>query len=145
MLSLTPDEVVLWRDLRRIAGQGDTVTYGDLMEGLRERVTVDLGSTFRTPLYGMLAHVSTYEKSRGRPLLSVIVVRAGGSHDPGPGFFNLARQLNFEWEDDRQFFVQQRDAVWALWSANDSVELMDAALTPLLDRIDRLERLLRRR
>ena len=144
MLALTPDEAVVWRELRRIAERRETVSYSDLMDRLRDHVEVDLGTTYRTPLYAMLGHVSTYEKSRGRPLLSAIVVRAG-AHDPGPGFFNLARQLGFEWEDDRQFFEEQRDMVWTLWSAKDSVELLDATLTPLLDRLERLERLLRRR
>jgi hypothetical protein len=49
------------------------------------------------------------------------------------------------WPSDQRLFEEQRDAVWALWSAKDPVELRDATLTPLLDRLERLERLLRRR
>jgi hypothetical protein len=101
--STRPRETRALRDLRRVAGAVRDRHLRDLMDGLRGRVTVDLGATFRPALRdaGPCFHIREVTRPT---LVSVIVVRAGASHDPGPGLFNLARQLNFDWADDRQFF-----------------------------------------
>lgn len=66
------------------------VTYGTIMGqlGLDNENPAD-----RDMLYGILGDISRFEFSEGRPLLSVMAKRADGKW--GPGFFNLAEELEF--------------------------------------------------
>lgn len=66
-----------------------------------------------------LSEISTYEHSRARPMLSVLVLYRE-SNTPGPEFFALARTLGRYSGDDeaseRKFLASETLSVWNQWS-----------------------------
>jgi hypothetical protein len=64
----------------------------------------------------MLGDVSRYEVGQGRPMLSCLVVLAGGDL-PGSGFYKLGRELGLveSGEDDMAFAARQMKATFAYW------------------------------
>ena len=88
--------------LEEVAAAGTTITYADLAAALREAghpIEAD------DPALGpMLGRISTQDDSRGRGMLSAVVVRRDGGR-PGGGFFRLAEQLGRD--------VSNRHACWA--------------------------------
>jgi hypothetical protein len=64
----------------------------------------------------MLGDVSRYSIGQGRPMLSCLVVLAGGDL-PGSGFYKLGRELGLveSGEDDMAFAVRQMKATFAYW------------------------------
>lgn len=145
MITLTTDEIVVWRYLRQLAGRRELVLYKDLASTLEAQLSahVDFRAPFN-PMFPMLGHISTYEVTRGRPMLSSVVIgRETGN--PGSGFFTLAAQLGFEVEDEQNFFEAQRDATFDFWSTGDPIEVLDSSLEPVFDRLDEIRKLLRKR
>ena len=65
----------------------------------------------------LLGEISEDEVSRGRPMLSAIVVSTTGT--PGPGFFELARLLGkFDSTDkdkERAFWEHEKKALYETW------------------------------
>ncbi|MHB1006836.1 MAG: hypothetical protein ACYC3S_14510 [Chloroflexota bacterium] len=109
------DEMVL-AELKRIAHERGTTTYSDLAKLLGLDI-VNRGH--RTKIANSLKRISTAEYEKDRPLLSVLVVKAG-SDRPGNGFFNLAASLGtYQGGDDglaqMEFFLAELDKVYAAW------------------------------
>ncbi|SEB02361.1 hypothetical protein [Rubrimonas cliftonensis] len=53
-------------------------------------------------------------------LLSVLVHRkTGGTTRPSPAFFDLARELGFEWDDDDAFVAQEMERVWKAYHGEE--------------------------
>lgn len=75
------------------------------------------GNYMGAELGHLLGEISEDEFSHSRPMLSAIVI--GMSGYPGPGFFDLARQLGklaSEARDaERTFWERERDAVYEIW------------------------------
>lgn len=69
--------------------------------------------------HAMLGDVSRHEFKCGRPLLSVVVVHKSGDMQPGPGFFELAKSLDFEFDDIEKFWIQELKRAWKHWSGSD--------------------------
>lgn len=65
----------------------------------------------------MLGEISQNEHDQGRPLLSAIAVSKGGLL--GEGFFNLAKELGFIFDDDpkgkEEFWEGMRQKVYLEW------------------------------
>lgn len=121
------------RKLIEVAKKGQTITYGDLMKEFRiprghKKPNIGIG--------GVVGKISEYEHSNNRPLLSVIVVRAGKSKDfplghPGGGILGLPgipRHLvrksvdhtNPKLNDEEVRFLQEeQDKVWKYWKSHD--------------------------
>ena len=67
-------------------------------------------------LFKLLGEVSSDEDSKGRGMLSVIVVHKHGDMQPGPGFFELAKQLGRNTNDILDCWVKELKKVHAHWS-----------------------------
>lgn len=63
-----------------------------------------------------LGEISTAEHDQGRGMLSVVVVYKYGDQMPGPGFFELARSLGYQFRDETEFWVEQLHRVYRVWS-----------------------------
>lgn len=67
-------------------------------------------------LGAMLGEVSVEEDAAGRGMLTVIVVHKEGDMQPGPGFFELARQLDRDTSDNLKYWIDELKKVHAYWS-----------------------------
>lgn len=67
-------------------------------------------------LFYLLGEVSTEEHSEGRGMLTVIVVHKYGDMQPGPGFFDLAKQLVKDTSDILSCWVKELKNVHGYWS-----------------------------
>jgi hypothetical protein len=64
----------------------------------------------------MLGETSKEEDSAGRGMLTVIVVHKDGDMQPGPGFFELARDLGRDTRDILKCWVDELKKVHGYWS-----------------------------
>jgi hypothetical protein len=65
------------------------IPYSDLVKGVK-RITLE---PHDPRLFHMLGEISSAEDAVGRGMLTVVVVHKIGDMQPGPGFFELAKQL----------------------------------------------------
>lgn len=63
-----------------------------------------------------LGEISSEESQAGRGMLTALVVHKRGDYQPGPGFFELARQLGHEVGDLQLFWVEELKRVFAAWA-----------------------------
>jgi hypothetical protein len=91
-----------------------------------------------------LSAISRYEHDHGRPLISALVVREDTGR-PGPGFFDLARQLGRNvGANEPAFFELERSAVLDFWrDRDDPTRALDAAMDVLLRELRRIRKELR--
>ena len=89
------------------ARAGETASYAEMAAAL------DL-SPQSPRVTETLNEVSRSEDAAGRGMLSVLVVR-GRQGTPGSGFYTLARELGREFDDEEQFFNEERARVNAHW------------------------------
>jgi molybdopterin synthase catalytic subunit len=68
-------------------------------------------------LFHLLGELSEEEDASGRGMLSVIVVHKAGDMQPGPGFFELAKQLGRNTSDILKCWVEELKKVHAYWSS----------------------------
>jgi hypothetical protein len=69
-------------------------------------------------LAGLLGEISAEESTAGRGMLSALVVHKIGDFQPGPGFFELARQLGHKFSDVEKFWVQEIKKIYAAWAGS---------------------------
>ena len=67
-------------------------------------------------LFNLLAQISCEEDEAGRGLLSVIVIHKRGDMQPGPGFFELAKQRGRKVSDMLKCWVEEVRKVHTEWS-----------------------------
>ena len=67
-------------------------------------------------LFKLLGEISSNEDAQGRGMLSVIVVHKQGDMQPGPGFFELAKQLGRDTTDILDCWVKELKKVHGYWS-----------------------------
>lgn len=103
----------VYEELKRVARRQEITTYSAIapLAGLDMDSPAD-----RDEIRKILGKISTYEHQHGRPMLTAIVVH---KHDniPGPGFFELARQLGRlrDGDDELVFFCHEVARVHAAW------------------------------
>lgn len=68
-------------------------------------------------LFHLLGEISLEEDSKGRGMLSVLVVHKSGDMQPGPGFFDLAKRLGRDTSDIMKCWIDELHRVHAVWSA----------------------------
>lgn len=68
-------------------------------------------------LAAMLGEISRAEDASGRGMLTVIVVHKSGDMQPGPGFFQLAKELGRDTSDILKCWVDELKKVHAYWSS----------------------------
>jgi hypothetical protein len=99
-------------ELVRAAQYRGLTTYQDLalIMGLPGR-----GSHMGAQTGHILGEISEDEVASGRPMLSAVAVGVSGR--PGPGFYELARQLGrlSQGADDMEFWKSERDAAYKAW------------------------------
>lgn len=126
------------KDVRKrlieVAKGGETITYGELME--------EFGIPRGHPKPGIgigpvVGGISDYEYSKGRPLVSAVVVRANSGTEicsqghPGGGFFGLngipvhlerppsARRNASLTTDEQRFVKEEQEKVWDYWKTHN--------------------------
>ncbi len=67
-------------------------------------------------LAAMLGEVSSAEDDLGHGLLTVIVVHKDGDMQPGPGFFELAKERGRDTSDREKCWVDELKKVYRYWS-----------------------------
>jgi molybdopterin synthase catalytic subunit len=67
-------------------------------------------------LFHMLGEISSEEDAAGRGMLTVVVVHSDGDMQPGPGFFELAKQLGRDTSNILKCWVNELHKVHAVWS-----------------------------
>ncbi len=67
-------------------------------------------------LFALLGEISTAEDAEGRGMLTAIVVHKNGDMQPGPGFFELAKELGKDASDIDKCWVAEIRKVFACWT-----------------------------
>jgi hypothetical protein len=87
------------------------ITYGDLVDKVN---AIDIPA--HGPAIGaILGEISCEEDAQGRGMLTVIVVHKYGDMEPGPGFFDLARDLGRDTSDVTKCWIEELKRVHAYW------------------------------
>lgn len=110
----------LYDRLTVIAKSEDIVTYGQIAPVVGLSMDVDAD---RAKMSAYLEEIVRNEHAAGRPLLTSIVVHAGGDNNPGEGFFQIATELKyFSGSRDQfkrlQFWVDAVKKTHRYWSAH---------------------------
>ena len=105
-LEVVSNEILLI--LRQTARRGSTITYTELVGQIKSARF----SPTDPNLFKILCDISEMENTRGRGMLSAVVIR---KHDlrPGQGFFDLARKIGFRFKDDDKFWTEQLKFVFS--------------------------------
>jgi hypothetical protein len=101
-------------ELRAVAAQRSMVSYSRLVD----RVQAIRFEPDSYAFHAMLGEISSEEHAAGRGMLSVIVVHKDGDMEPGPGFYNLAKELGLDPSDRTAFWVSELHRVH---SANEKL------------------------
>jgi molybdopterin synthase catalytic subunit len=88
------------------------IAYSDLVE----KISAVHLEAHDQRLFHLLGEISSEEDAAGRGMLSVIVVHKVGDMQPGPGFFELAKQLGRDTSDILKCWVAELKRVYAYWS-----------------------------
>lgn len=97
--------------IRRAKVRG-MIPYSELVENV---TAIDLEPNSYA-LAAMLGEVSTEEAAAERGMLSVLVVHKVGDMQPGPGFFELAKELGRDTSDILKCWVEELKTVHRVWS-----------------------------
>jgi hypothetical protein len=69
--------------------------------------------------FHLIGEISAEEDAAGRGMLSVVVVHKHGDMQPGPGFFEFAKQLGRDTSDILRCWVDELHRVHAVWSTRN--------------------------
>ena len=99
--------------LVEVAKHKETISYSDVAR------IADL-HRHSIALFRLLDDINKHEHAAGRPLLTAVVISKENSM-PGPGFFKLATRLGHhrDGDDDRLYWMWERDRVYAEWANAD--------------------------
>lgn len=92
------------------------IPYSDLVQQIRG-IRLDAHDP---RLFYMLGEISSEEDAAGRGMLTVVVVHKVGDMQPGPGFFELAKQLGRNIGDIDKCWIDELHRVHAVWSLNNA-------------------------
>lgn len=104
-----------WEVLVARAREGRTISYGEMATALV--LSPQSGQFTET-----LNELSRTEEAAGRGLLGVLVVRKRQG-TPGAAFFNLARELGRQFENEKIFYLEESERVVAQWQGRPAEEL----------------------
>ena len=96
------------------AAQQTVIPYSELTENVNT-LRLDPHSDELTV---MLGQISEAEDRAGRDMLTVLVVHKNGDHQPGPGFFDLARALGRDTSDINRCWIVELRKVHDFWRHN---------------------------
>lgn len=95
---------------------GGTIPYSDLVN----QVTTIHLEPHSHALATMLGEISSEEDAAGRGMLTVIVVHKVGDMKPGPGFFELARELGRNTSEIVKCWIEELKRVHRFWSVRNA-------------------------
>ncbi len=72
---------------------------------------------YDTRLFQLLGEISEEEDEAGRGMISALVVHKTGDMQPGPGFFNVAKDLGRDTSDLLKCWISEVKKVHAHWRA----------------------------
>jgi len=90
----------------------ETIAYSDLVSQVQ---SLDLQARDER-LNHLLGEISRAEAAAGRGMLSVLVVHKHGDMQPGPGFFELAKQLGRKTQDIEACWIAEFNHVCQAWT-----------------------------
>ena len=88
------------------------IPYSDLVE----QITSIRLEAHDPLLFHLLGEVTSEEDAAGRGMLTVVVVHKAGDMRPGPGFFELAKDLGRDTSDILECWVKELHHVHGYWS-----------------------------
>ena len=118
-----------WEILVARAREGRTISYGEMATAM---VLSPQSSQFTEALN----ELSRAEEEAGRGLLGVLVVRKRQG-TPGTAFFNLARELGRQFENEKLFYLEESERVTAHWQGRPAEEL-DLLHDDVVEELERL-------
>ena len=104
-----------WEILVQRAREGRTISYGEMAAAMV--LSPQSGEFTET-----IKELSRSEEAAGRGLLGVIVVRKRQA-TPGASFFDLARELGRQFTNEKVFFLEESERVFAQWQGRPAEEL----------------------
>lgn len=96
-----------------VARREATIPHSDLVTRI-EAVAIEPDSY---AMRAFLNEISTAEYDQDRGLLTAVVVYRSGDQMPGPGFFELARSLDYRFDDETVFWLEELRGVYRAWSS----------------------------
>ena len=93
------------------ARRGRTIAYSDLASEIK---SISLQAR-DLRLFYLLGEISTEEDALGRGMLTVVVVHKSGDMAPGPGFFELAKELGRNTADKDVCWTEELRYVFEHW------------------------------
>jgi hypothetical protein len=116
MFGLTSSEMSDARDelreaILKRARRRQMVAYGEAAADV-EVVHLDPHSSLMSHLLGVIFRE---EHEAGRPALTAIVTHKDGDKEPGPGFYDMARQLGIKFGDPLIYWSTQVQEVFKLY------------------------------
>jgi hypothetical protein len=91
-----------------VARREETISYSDLAKRIHAISIEPHDYAMRT----FLGEISTDEHGRNRGMLSAVVVYKNGDQMPGPGFFDLAKDLGNRFRDETEFWIKELQRVY---------------------------------
>jgi len=91
-----------------------TIPYSDLVAQMK---SINL-MAHDPRLFHLLGEISSEEDAAGRGMLTVVVVHKLGDMEPGPGFYEFAKQLGRNAPNRMECWVEELHRVHAIWSLN---------------------------
>jgi len=95
------------------AKQRQMIPYSEFVQRIR---AIGFEGPHDQRLPHFLREISVGESRAGRGMLTAVVVHKSGDMQPGPGFFELARELGYDTTDIEKFWIQEVKKVFAAWS-----------------------------
>jgi len=90
------------------------IPYSEFIQHIR---SISFEGPHDPRLRPFLGEISKVESLAGRGMLSALVVHKRGDYQPGPGFFELAKELGHDTSDIEKFWIQEVKKVFAAWQA----------------------------
>jgi len=99
--------------LVRVARARQVIAYSDLAPQIQSILFLPTYQRF----FFLLREISAEEHRAGRGMLTAVVVHKAGDYQPGPGFFELARDLGLNVTDTDRLWIEQVNNVHDYWSS----------------------------
>lgn len=96
-------------DRARVRGM---IPYSELCQ----RITATRFEPHSPALFGLLGEISREEAAAGRGMMSALVVHKVGDMQPGPGFFELAKEMGRDTTDILACWVSEFKKVHEAWA-----------------------------
>lgn len=88
------------------------IPYSELVQG----ITAAHFEAYDQRLFHLIGEISADEDAAGRGMLSVVVVHKRGDMQPGPGFFDFAKQLGRDTSNTLTCWIDELHRVHAVWA-----------------------------